>query len=433
MNRSVLRSTLAWVAGVAMISALAACSSAAPPEGGGEVTSLVVYSADPAQAAVYQEALDVFAEQNNVEIELISYPSADFIQNFTSAVNANSQIDVLLANGQDIRFFNSKGLLRDLTGAVETSDLQPTAVEPFKIGDGLYGLGAGTLNTTAWVYNAEIFEQHDLTPPETFDDVIAIAKQLEGTDIAAMSVPGGNIYLWPIWLMQAIQQASGGTAVDTTFATLDGSGPKFSDQVYVDALAALGELGAGNVFANGYQALQQETANSLFAEGKAAMFFGGTWDVSSIVTMAPDLDLRVIPFPSFVPGVQPGAFGGTGVAAAVYSKAPEAQQAMGVELVQYLTGADATRIIAAGSTSAINLPSVKSVVPANSSPVADAIINDLLPNTVVFLDWYWPKEVTASFQTGIQAVVGGQQTPEQAAQAAQAAFEEAIAAGWVLV
>lgn len=423
------RSVVVLAAGLTVAVGLGACSSGGGDQGGAP-TSLVVYSADPAQAATYQPLLDAFGAENNVEVQLISYPSADFIQNFTSAVNSDSQIDVLLANGQDVRFLKNKGLLRDLGDLVNPDDLQPAAYEPFNIDGGQYAVGTGALNVTAWVYNADIFDQYGLTPPQTMADVEKIATKLQGTGIAPVSVPGGNIYLWPMWIMQTMQQTSENTPLDTTFSTLTDDTPPFDDALYVDALHQLADLGAANIFANGYQALQQDGANALFADGKAAMFFGGTWDVSSIVTQAPDLNVAVVPFPNFVPGVDSAAFGGVGIAAAAYAKAPDSHKALSDKLIQYLTSADADEAIMSGSTSAIGLPSVKSVQPASSSPLQDQIISDLLPTTVTFLDWYWPKEVTAVFQNDIQAVIGGAKSPEDAAKDAQTAFDEAKAGGW---
>jgi raffinose/stachyose/melibiose transport system substrate-binding protein len=230
--------------------------------------------------------------------------------------------------------------------------------------------------------------------------------------------------------MQALDQTTGGKAVDTTFATLQGQSPTFTDKAYVDAFQGLATLGSSNIFANGYQALQEDAANALFSSGKAAMFFGGTWDVSTIMSQAPSLNIKVIPFPTFVDGASPNAFGGTGMAVAAYAKAPSGDQDLDAKLVDYMAGADVAKVLDSAASGALNLPTVKGLQPATTSALGSSIIDTLLPKTQSFLDWYWPKEVTAAFQNDIQSVVGGKMTPDAAAQDVQNAFDGAVANGW---
>lgn len=435
MRRISLRSGVAAAVAAVLALGLGACNSDSLGGGSGGsstggVQNLVVYSADPANAKIYQGLLDEFGAANNAKVQLVSYPSADFIQNFTSAVNGNSQIDALFANGQDVRYLKSKSLLRDVSGVADTSALQPIAVDPFTIDSKQYAVGIGAINVTAWVYNADIFAKYKLSPPTSVDDVAAIADKLKGTGIAPVSVPGGNVYLWPIWMMQGLQQTTQNKPLDTTFSTLKTGAPDFTSPEYVDALGALSTLGSDKVFANGYQALQQDAANALFSDGKAAMFFGGTWDVSTIVQQSPKLNVKLVPFPTFRPGVQSASFGGVGMAAAAYSKAPSEHTDLVNKMIQYMASADADKTIMDGSTSAIGLPAVKSVQPAGTSPLQKELIESSLPSTVTFLDWYWPKDVTAAYQQNIQAVVGGTKSPQEASTAVQKAFDDAKADGW---
>lgn len=427
MRLSRLKISAILGAGAILAVSLTACGGSG---GGGAPNSLVVYSADPANAKMYQSLLDQFGAKNSVKVQLVSYPSADFIQNFTSAVNGKSQIDALLANGQDVRYLKSKGLIKDIGGVVDTSGLLDVAYKPFQLDSGQYAVGIGSSQVTVWVYNADIFTKYGLTPPKTMQDVLDIANKLKGTGIAPVSVPGGNIYLWPIWIMQMLQQTTNNTPLDTTFNTIKSENPSFAAEQYVKAFDQMAKLGSNNVFANGYQGLQEDSANTLFADGKAAMFFGGTWDVSTIIQQAPSLNVKMVPFPNFQPGVTSASFGGVGIAAAAYSKAPDSHTNLVNTLIKYMTSADVDKTLMGSSNSGIGLPAVRSVAPAGTSPLQAEIINNFLPTTVTFLDWYWPKEVTAAFQKDIQAVVGGAMTSQQAVQDVQSAFNTAKSNGW---
>ena len=68
-------------------------------------------------------------------------------------------------------------------------------------------------------------------------------------------------------------------------------------------------------------------------------------------------------------------------------------------------------------------------VPGSSDEVAKKV-QGFGPLTVPFLDWYWPPEITTSFQENLQAGVLGQKTAEEAGKDIQATWEKVQAAGF---
>jgi len=429
MIRPILRKAIVLGLGTALCIGAAGCASNGSSGSPSGVTSLVVYSADPVGAPAYKSVLDDFGVKNHVSIQLISYPSANFIQQFSSAVNGKSQIDALIANGQDVRYLQSKGLVGSLGDSINTGDLIPAAYEPFMINKNLYAVGIGGVNVTAFIYNQAIFDKYGLQPPRTVDDLIAIAQKLKGTDVAPVSVPGATTYLWPMWMMQMLQQTTNNTPTQTTFSTLQTGSPSFDSPEYTAALAEMGKLGAGDVFANGWQGLKQDAAVSLFSQGKAAMFFGGSWDIGAIVQQAPQMDIKAFAFPNFVPGVTSTAFGGAGVAAATYGKINSSHKALTDELVAYLSSAAVDKQLL-GELASIMLPTVKSVAPPTQNALQTQLVKDFLPTESTFLDWYWPKQVTAAFQQDMVGVVAGSKTASEAAKDVQAAFVAEKANGY---
>jgi raffinose/stachyose/melibiose transport system substrate-binding protein len=414
---------------VVTLGSLAACGGSSGSSSG-DTKTLVVYSADPANAKTYQTVLDKFGTANGVTVKLISYPSADFLKNFASAVQGRTQADVLLANGQDVRYLKSKDLLADVSGLVNPATLVPAAVTPFTIDGKQYAWGTGTLSTCTFVYNTALFEKYQLTVPKTFDDLRADAAKLKGTGVSLISVPGQNIYLWPIWVMATLQQTTGDKPSEVTVQTLQTGNPPFTDPVYVQAFDALGRLGKDGAFATGFNGVTEDAAVAAFVQQKAAMFYGGSWDISTIAQQGSKLDLKAIPFPTFVPGVKSKPTGGVGIAAGVYGHVAPQRKDLARKLVAYMASTDVDNQLVAGNTGALSLPAAVGVKSGTSSPLQTQLINDYVPQTFTFLDWYWPKEVTSAFQNGIQAVVAGRQTPEQAAKAVQDAFDQAKQGGW---
>jgi ABC-type glycerol-3-phosphate transport system substrate-binding protein len=54
----------------------------------------------------------------------------------------------------------------------------------------------------------------------------------------------------------------------------------------------------------------------------------------------------------------------------------------------------------------------------------------MLDNFRLYLDWFWPPEVTNTFRQSLQAGILGQKTPEQAAKDVQATFDKLVAGGY---
>ncbi len=77
---------------------------------------------------------------------------------------------------------------------------------------------------------------------------------------------------------------------------------------------------------------------------------------------------------------------------------------------------------------------IASVAKAKGVPVAeDTYAKDLrasaFPNTIKFLDWVWPSEVANATASAIAGVVGGQLTPQAAADSVQQAYDSLVADG----
>ncbi len=103
--------------------------------------------------------------------------------------------------------------------------------------------------------------------------------------------------------------------------------------------------------------------------------------------------------------------GGWGSALGIYSKIAPARKAVAMDLLNFLTSdsSDDYLINDGGASLGSNVKAVGS-----SDPVA-VVEKSLLPNMTIYLDWYWPPQITTAFQQGIQAGITGIQTAPQVA------------------
>jgi raffinose/stachyose/melibiose transport system substrate-binding protein len=392
--------------------------------------SLVVYSCDPQGSATIQKVMDKFAAANNCDVKLQTYPSDTYMQVLTAAINAGSQIDVVYANGQDLRFMAQKGIIMDLTDKVKYLDrFFPNMLVPFTFSKRVYGVPWASANTSGVYYSKALFAKAGITKtPTTYEEFVQAANLIKKKGVSPVAMGGGDIYMWPMWFFQTFAQTSLNHSFERTVDTLRGKA-KFTDPDYVEAMSALGRIGKDDLFMPGVNGTSMDSARAAFVSGKAAMFYGGTWEVNGWYKSGMTAeDIGVFAFPLIKKNVEAQSTGGPGNAFVVYSKIDPSRLDLALKLLDFSTS-DATNLF-----SVVDLGSANSVNRDVSLPRLDSLQNslatELLPKTTTFLDWIWPPEVAKAFQQQIQSVIGGQTSPEKATAAIQGVFDDLVKKGY---
>ena len=129
-----------------------------------------------------------------------------------------------------------------------------------------------------------------------------------------------------------------------------------------------------------------------------------------------------------VPGANPESTGGPGNAWVVYSKIDPARAEMAHKLIDYATTdpVNQSYLQEMKTTNSVN----RNVRMPYPDDLIKAVATEFTPHTTTFLDWIWPPEITKAFQQQIQAVIGGQTTPEKATQAIQKTYDELVKGGY---
>ena len=392
--------------------------------------SLVIYSCDPQGSATIQKVMDKFAAANDCEVKLQTYPSDSYMQILTAAVNAGSQIDVIYANGQDLRFMAQKGIIMDLTGKVKYLDrFFPNMLVPFTFSSKVYGVPWPSANTSGVYYSKQLFAKAGITKiPSTYEEFVQAASLTRKAGASPIAMGGGDIYMWPMWFFQTFAQTSKNRSFERTVDTLLGKA-KFTDPDYVAAMAALARIGKDNLFMPGVNGTSMDSARAAFVSGKAAMFYGGTWEVSGWYKsgMTAD-DVGVFPFPLLKQDVVAQSTGGPGNAYVVYSKIDPSRMDLALKLLDFATsdGINEFSVVDLGNANSVN----KNVKLSKLDSLQSSLAIELLPRTTTFLDWIWPPEVTKAFQQQIQSVIGGQTTAEKAMTTIQGVFDDLVKKGY---
>lgn len=281
-------------------------------------------------------------------------------------------------------------------------------------------------STAVMYYNKEAFAAAGLDPeqpPRTWDEMVEFGKALTISDSS------GNVTQWGLgipssmnavhWLFGALVAQNGGM-----LSSEDGLHTFFDSPEVIEALQFFVDLSTEHgIHPPGV--LEWGTTPSDFMQGRLAMAWHTTGNLSNIRNNAP-FDFGVAPYPG---NPEPASVLGGGNLY-IFSGASEEQQAAAFEFVKFMTSAELladwgvqTGYVAPRDDSWETEILRNYVQEVPQAQVARMQIADSVPEISTFE----AARINQVLNTGIQAAVIGEQTPEAAMQAAQAEADRILA------
>ncbi len=281
-------------------------------------------------------------------------------------------------------------------------------------------------STAVMYYNKEAFAAAGLDPeqpPRTWDEMVEFGKALTVSDSS------GNVTQWGLgipssmnavhWLFGALVAQNGGM-----LSSEDGTHTFFDSPEVIEALQFFVDLSTEHgIHPPGI--LEWGTTPSDFMQGRLAMAWHTTGNLSNIRNNAP-FDFGVAPYPG---NPEPASVLGGGNLY-IFSGASEEQQAAAFEFVKFMTSAELladwgvqTGYVAPRDDSWETETLRNFVQEVPQAQVARMQIADSVPEISTFE----AARINQVLNTGIQAAVIGEQTPEAAMQAAQAEANRILA------
>lgn len=253
------------------------------------------------EGQAYLESVNSFNEHYNgryfADVEFI--PRNDSGGGYSDKVNASvlsgNLPDVLTVDGPNVAAYAANGIIQPLAELAEEEKgiYLDSIIEQGTFNDELYALGAME-SSVGLYYNKAILQEAGIEVPEagnpwTFSEFLNILEQLkplmESKNGYAldMTFPVGEatIYYYApfIW-------ANGGELVSESGLETDGY---FNSDTNVETIQYFRTLAE-----NGY--MSTVPIQNLFESGRAAFKFDGAWEVNTIYTSYPDIELGVAPY-----------------------------------------------------------------------------------------------------------------------------------------
>lgn len=253
-------------------------SQSETPEEVSEPVTLVVWGED-AQEAVFGDGMKEINEAfeaANPKITIDFQWSGSF-DALTVAVQTDTLPDIFYAQGNKMTTMQEmarNGYLLALSGeGMDLSRFPQDALDYATVDGELYCSLPGFFDYATIYYNADIFEEYNVSVPNTWDEFVQVCKDLQEAGELPMAY-GGNGWLDRYWLMGAMAPAF----FDEDMITLNDGG-KIEDYSNIkecfDAYRAL--IDAGYLGKN-FSASDMAGAQLAFSNGNGAMIVDGTWD-----------------------------------------------------------------------------------------------------------------------------------------------------------
>lgn len=127
-------------------------------------------------------------------------------------------------------------------------------------------------------YNKAVFAENGWEVPETWDDLLAVAAEAQAAGLTPFAASGEQG--WPLTRLVSgyLFRTLGADALQKV---ADGEA-KLTDPEYVEAAAAIADLGAKGYFGDNVASLDYDAATNEFLTGKAAMIYMGSWLLGNI-------------------------------------------------------------------------------------------------------------------------------------------------------
>jgi len=159
--------------------------------------------------------------------------------------------------------------------------------------------GADQYFTPRLWYHKDIFEQYNLEPPKTFDELVSLCETLKSKGLVPMSIVGKDGWTPNLHMVQTMIMAEDPqVAIDLVSNKTD-----FTNPVVKNALGRIQKLVQVGAFADGVTNIDYGPAMEMYTSGKAAMLAMFTWELGNLEKASPDTDF--VPWPSASESVDP--------------------------------------------------------------------------------------------------------------------------------
>lgn len=250
----------------------------------GEIKFLSIQNENTGAGQILNDLSKEFVSKNpdvKYEMEVIDQPSQ--LQKISVLLASDSLPTVFPPFNEQVKEFGTKGITLNIEETFKKlgiyDNLKPAAVNFLKQAQSATGKDLVAIPTELNVegiwYNKKMFEENGIAIPKTVDELTVAAEKLKAKGIQPFASSGKE--KWPLTrLVQMIAMRNLGA--DAMLRVAKGE-LSVKDPGFLDAATTVANWGKKGYFGPDVNGLDYDTAQSLFLNGKAAMFYMGSWAI----------------------------------------------------------------------------------------------------------------------------------------------------------
>lgn len=352
---------------------------------------------------------------------------SDTPQNLETARMAGEPVDIVYNSATLNSTMARSGILMDITELVTPfADRFATGMlDKYTLGGHVWAIPLSDTSTSTVFYNKTLFDELSLSEPTTYAELLETAAAIAAAkDVQPLIHQGKAPWYWPMWFFETFAQTSGNNSIQYTNDFLSGT-RLFTSPEEIAALNEITQFYTDGLLTQDTLDTDSDAMRAAFLQQKAAMFYGGTWELAPLRAANPEFEIGIFQFPlvTDAEGVATQHGGGPDNAWSLTSFIDPENVPMAAQFLEFVTRQDnATKII---STYSPMIPSIAGV-PVADDPLAEEFNTEFMPNTITYLDWLWPSEVNDAVMQVIPAVMTGAMTAEEGAQTVQDAYDMVV-------
>jgi raffinose/stachyose/melibiose transport system substrate-binding protein len=277
------------------------------------------------------------------------------------------------------------------------------------VGDRIFMMPYAFDVTTVLWYNTDIFAEHGLSEPETWDEFLDIVRTLRAAGVTPIIL--GNQQFWPLgnWAGHITARVVGMDLFDKALSLE----VPFNQPAFEEAFQRFAELAEAQAFNRDLAGLGASESMAAFFQGAGAMHPIGSWLISNAFSSAPDgFSYDAFNTPVIAGGAgDPQSIIGLATGFEVSSRSAHVDEA--ITFLRFFTSFDHQVAWAeAGRFSPIEGAMAAAEIDVHNKALAELFLdaNELVPPP----DTGYPVEIADIFYQGAALVAGGLRSPAAA-------------------
>ena len=311
MKQRVRFSRAAVIGGVAlaMTLSLSACGGDSDGSAGGANEIHVLVYGDAANK-VEKQLVDTFNKTSEVKAVLDTIPGADYQAKLQTIISGKQAPDVFFNwGGGSIKPFVDAGLLMPLDDFIAKDQslkdkFLPSVFNTAVVDGKPYGVPMRGTQPVMMFHNKKVLADAGITPPKTWDELLAAVKTLKGKGVTPIALGGGDKWPTQMWYQYVYDRIAGPELFQKA---MTGDKSAWESAESKKALSMIKELVDAGAFGTNFDSVKFTDGGSpaLLATGKAAFELMGSWEYSTLQDAHPDFaqsDLGYGTFPTISGG-----------------------------------------------------------------------------------------------------------------------------------